>query len=215
MKRRGLLKALAAAPAAAPLLGQQAPPANNLPRPGAPVPADATTPPAPFNRTPPAATELPKLETSTADEAGEMAPHFFTAVQFAALRKLSAVLMPAMNGAPGALEAKAAEFLDFLVSQSPQDRQALYRSGLDLLNAGGKKRYGKAFADLDDQQAGTLLGVLKEQWTYDPPADPLARFLWAAKADVRTATINSKEYAIAGVSGRRGAGMGLYWFALD
>ncbi len=216
MKRRRLLKALAAAPAAPALLAQQQ--QNNAPRPGSPAspPADATTPPAPLNRTPPAAAELPKLETATADEVGTVTPRFFTPVQFAALRKLSDVIMPRMGDNPGALDAAAPEFLDFLLSQSPAERQTLYRTGLDLLNTGARKRFNKAYADLSADQTGQLLAPLKEKWTYDPPADPLARFLWAAKTDIRTATTNSKEYALANSAGRRGgAGMGLYWFPLD
>ena len=43
-------------------------------------------------------------------------------------------------------EAKAAEFLDFLLSQSPADRQALYRAGLDRLQADARNRSGAAFA---------------------------------------------------------------------
>ena len=39
---------------------------------------------------------------------------------------------------------------------------------------------------------------LRAPWTYDAPADPLARFLAAAKQDVRTATVNSREYNAAG-----------------
>ena len=62
-------------------------------------------------------------------------PHFFTAQQFAALRKLSDLLHPPANSVPGALEAKAPEFLDFLLGQSSADRQQLYRIGLDGLNA--------------------------------------------------------------------------------
>ncbi|MDZ4798229.1 MAG: gluconate 2-dehydrogenase subunit 3 family protein [Bryobacteraceae bacterium] len=216
MKRRRLLKALAAVPAAPALLAQQQ--QNNTPRPSPQTtpPADATTPPAPYNRTPAAAVELPKLETSVADEAGIMTPRFFTPAQFAALRKLSEVIMPKIGEAPGALEASAPEFLDFLLSQSPSDRQTLYKTGLDLLNAGARKKFSKPYAELAADEAGTLLAPLKEKWTFDPPADPLARFLWAAKSDIRTATMNSKEYTVAASSGRRGGGgMGLYWASLD
>jgi hypothetical protein len=62
-----------------------------------------------------------------------------------------------------------------------------------------------------------LLAPLREPWTFDPPADPLTRFLRAAKQDVRAATMNSREYAAAaGSSGRRSAaGLGLYWLPLD
>src|SRR5437764_12473120 len=82
-------------------------------------------------------TALPKLETSTADSAAETLPHFFSTAQFAALRRLSDMLQPALNGAPGALDAKAAEFLDFLIGESPADRQQLYRDGLDALHQAG------------------------------------------------------------------------------
>lgn len=220
MKRRRFVKALAATPAAPVLLAQQTAPANNSPRPSssAPPPADATQPPAPFNRTPPAATDLPKLEYSVPDDVGEMQPKFFNAAQFAALKKLSDVLMPSIGDAPGALDAKAPEFLDFLLSESPTDRQQLYRAGLDALNGAARKKFNKAFADVDATQAGTLLAPLREPWTYDPPADPLARFLRSAKQDVRAATSNSREYvvAVAESSGRRGAGgVGLYWSPLD
>src|SRR5689334_18500675 len=138
MKRRRLLKALAVAPAAPALLAQQ-PPSQR------PTPTDPTTPPAPLNRTPPAAAELPKLETAIADEVGTIPQRYFTAAQFATLRKLSDVMMPRIGDLPGALDVSAPEFLDFLLSQSPADRQNLYKTGLDLLNTGARKSFTKPF----------------------------------------------------------------------
>ena len=197
MKRRRFFQTLAAAPAATALLGQQ---------PAAPPPA-ARQP----------ASEDAKLETSTADQVADGVPHFFSGPQFAALRKLSGILMPAINGAPGALEAKAPEFLDFLIGESPADRQQVYTAGLDALNAQAAKRYQKPFAELDGGQADAVLAPLRQPWTYLPPADPLAHFLMVAKADVRTATVNSREYNTAGASGggRRMGGTGLYWYPID
>ncbi len=143
-------------------------------------------------------------------------PHFFTPQQFAALRKLSDILMPAANGAPGALDAKAPEFLDFLIGHSPADRQNTYRAGLDALNAQANQRFKKPFAELDAADADAVLAPLREPWTYDPPADALARFLREAKQDVRTAAMNSREYsAHAPAAGRRFGGNGLYWYPLD
>jgi Gluconate 2-dehydrogenase subunit 3 len=161
--------------------------------------------------------EPPKLETSVADAVGEMAPRFFNLQQFAALQKLGDILMPPLNGAPGSSEAHAAEFLDFLIGESPADRQQLYRAGLDALNTAAHSRFNKPFAETDASQAAELLSPLRAPWTFDPPADPLARFLREAKADVRTATLNSREYVAAGSSsGRRGfGGQGLYWYPLD
>ena len=156
-------------------------------------------------------TSLPKLETSTADTAAETLPHFFTAQQLAALRKLSDILQPAVQAAAGALEAKAPEFLDFLIGESPADRQALYRDGLDALNRAG-------FLEADSAKAAAILAPLRAPWTYDLPSDPLARFLRAAKQDVHTATVNSREYNTAGAASggsRRFGAQGLYWLPLD
>jgi hypothetical protein len=120
------------------------------------------------------------------------------------------------DGTPGALEAKAPEFLDFLLSQSAADRQQLYRNGLDGLNTQAKKRFNKLFADVDPGQADTLLAPLRDPWTYDTPPDPVAAMLRAAKDDVRRATANSREWSLAAVAGRtRGGGGGLYWLPID
>jgi Gluconate 2-dehydrogenase subunit 3 len=191
MKRRKFIQTMAAAPALA-------------------VPATA----APAQQNPQArqAPEITKLETSISDVAAAYTPKFFTTLQFSALRKLSAILMPALGNNPGALEAEAPEFLDFLIGQSPAERQQIYRAGLDILNAQAMKQFKKNFADVDETQANTLLAPLRIAWTYNPPTEPLARFLRDAKADVRTATMNSREWNTAG--GKR-TGVGQYWYPID
>ena len=103
-----------------------------------------------------------------------------------------------------------------LISVSPVERQQLYRNGLDALNAQATRRFNKSFADTDAAQASELLAPLRQAWTYNPPADPLARFLRAANQDVRTATINSREYSAASVAaGRRASGIGQYWYTIE
>ncbi len=159
--------------------------------------------------------EAVKLEIASLDVAGATTPRFFTAAQFVALSKLCDILMPALNGMPGALETDAPAFLDFLISKSPIERQQLYRTGLDTLNANAQRQFKKPFAELDATQASSLLAPLREAWTYVPPTDAFARFLREAKADVRTATINSRAYATAGAAGRRGGGTGQYWYPID
>jgi hypothetical protein len=184
MKRRKFFHTLAALPAASALHAQQA---------GA------------------SPDDLPKLEPSVPDGAADPVPHFFTAAQFATLRKTSDIIIPPVNGSPGALTAGAAEFLDFLIGDSDAERRHVYRAGLDGLNAQAQKRFNKPFADLDNAQADLLLAPLGQPWTFDEPDDPVARFLRTAKADVRTATMNSREYG----AGRRFVGSGLYWYPLD
>jgi hypothetical protein len=193
MKRRRFLQALAVAPSAPALLAQQgAQPAKV----GAPV------------------NDVP-LRYASSDDAAATVPQFFNAQHFAALRKLSDLLMPAMS-TPGALDAQTPEFLDFLLSQSAPERQQLYRNGLDGLNAQSKKRFNKLFAEVDAGQAEALLAPLREPWTYEAPAEPVAAFLRAAKEDVRRATLNSREWNLASAAGRaRGGGGGLYWLPID
>ncbi|HMX29527.1 MAG TPA: gluconate 2-dehydrogenase subunit 3 family protein, partial [Blastocatellia bacterium] len=82
-----------------------------------------------------AAQETPKLETASLDAAAETTPKYFSAAQFAALKKFSNIILPPLNGMPGALDAGAPEFLDFHISKSPADRQQIYKGGLDTLNA--------------------------------------------------------------------------------
>ncbi|MEP7367517.1 MAG: gluconate 2-dehydrogenase subunit 3 family protein [Acidobacteriota bacterium] len=197
MKRRNLMKAVLAAPAVPALFSQATVQAQG--------PLPAATP-----------NDAPDWQPSIGDDIGATKTRFFTEPQLNALRQLSAIVLPSINGQPSAIDAGAPEFLDFLVGASPAPRQQLYRNGLDLLNEGAKKKFGKSFGDIETAQAETLLAPLKQPWTYEAPADPLAHFLREAKADIRTATMNSHEYAaVASRGSRRSGGLGLYWYPLD
>jgi len=201
MKRRRFIKALAAAPAVPKLVAQQpAPPQSGR---GAARPA----------------MEIAPLPLTEAGEIADPVARFFTPTQFAALRKLSGILVPPVAGNIGALDCDAPEFIDFLVSASPTDRQQLYRNGLDALNLQARSKFAEPFADLDAQQADTILQHLMATvaWAYDPPKDPVKHFIFQAHQDIRTATRNSIEASTAGAnSGRRGlAGAGLYWNPVD
>ena len=164
-----------------------------------------------------AASVAPKLTNSTADSDAETTPRFFTPAQFAALRRLGALFMPGRKGMPGALAAGAPEFVDFLVGASSADRQQLYRNGLDTFNARAKKQYGKPFAELDDKQADTILRplIVTIAWVLDRPTDPLEHFVAQVHDDIRTATVNSQEYAEAAAAlntGRRARNTGVDTF---
>ena len=197
MKRRRFIQALAAAPAAPALLAQQPP---------APAAAEGA----------PAAPESAPLDFSIPEEGADPILKFFNARQFAALKRMCDVLMPAGPGVPGALEARVPEFLDFLIGEAPVPRQQLWLSGLDALESQSQTRFRKAFADTDAAQADALFAPLRQPWAYELPDDPVARLLAAAKQDVRTATYNSFERNLAANGGvRRRGGGGLYWLAVE
>jgi hypothetical protein len=191
MKRRSVLRSLLAVPSIAALPSE--------------APAQDVRPP-----------ETPNIATSETDAASEPILKTFDKAQFSALRKLSEILMPASKDTPGALEAGAAEFLDFLIGVSPPDRVGLYKAGLDHLNTEAQQRYHQPFAEITAEQAGPILAPLHAPWSYRTPADAFAKFLLAAKADILTATVNSREYvSVAAQRGRRGGGVGQYWYPIE
>ena len=181
------------------------------------MPAVITGAPQAIAQTP--AAQAPKaLAATPADTIGDPTPRFFTAVQFATLRKLSETLLPPIGGNAGALDAGAPEFLDFLIGESPAPRQQLYRSGLDLLNARAIKQFNRPFAKLDAKEADSVIRpmLVTVAWAYDPPKDPGSHFVTTAHDDIRTATRNSRAWADAArAAGRRVAGPQLYWNQVD
>jgi len=163
----------------------------------------------------PATDEAFKIDLSAADAVADSRHKYFTPQQYATLTRLCDLLGPAHNGRPSATQAEAPQFLDFLLSQSPTERQVLYSQGLDQLDIDARLRRGKGFAELNDGEAGELLAPLKTKWTWKAPAEPLARFLREAKNDVLRATVNSKAYAEAGAGSRRASGVNTYWDVID
>ncbi len=219
MKRRRFLSAFAAAPAVTSLLSEEAaaqqaaPPAAAAGRAGRGAGGQGNG----GGRG--GSSEVPKIPVVEADEAGATVARYFSATQYAALRKLAGMLAPPLKGNIGALDCDAVEFLDFLISASPADRQQLYKGGLDGLNAAARKQFGKGFGELNNAQADAILKplVVPVAWVYDPPKDPLKHFIFEAHQDIRTATRNSLEATKAlANSGRRGfGGVGLYWNPID
>jgi Gluconate 2-dehydrogenase subunit 3 len=207
MKRRQAIRSILSLPAITtlPALAQQ--------------PTDKTKAPAqenmPPEMKPPPVEETPRLAMTAADAATPGTARFFNSRQLETLRRLADVLVPPVNGKPGASDASVPEFLDFLVSESPHDRQALYKAGLDHLDSEARRRFAKPFTGITAQQANDLLAPLQENWTFQGPPDPLGRFLQAAKEDVFRATVNSREWAAAGSQRRGSGGVGSYWYSME
>ncbi|MDR5725952.1 MAG: gluconate 2-dehydrogenase subunit 3 family protein [Terriglobia bacterium] len=161
--------------------------------------------------------QSPVIPATVPDAIATTEGHFFDARQMATLRKLGDILLPPLDGYPGSAQASAPEFIDFLISVSPAERQHMYRSGLDQLNADAEKRFAVPFADVNAEQADALLRPWLRVWMRDhPPAEPFAQFINLAHEDIRTATMNSQIWSIAATSaGERAPGIGLYWSPID
>ncbi len=242
MRRRDFVKAIVAVPVAArTMLGEQSEPPQ---RPGTTTvpqssgigatpqsPGAATSQASGTSAQPPAAATAPQevvrrqafgfkappITSVVPDAVAETEAHFFSDQQLATLRKLCEILMPPLNGYPGATQAGAPEFLDFLIGASPADRQQVYRSGLDRLNKEAKKQFGVPFAEVNATQADKLIRPFLVTWMSDhPPTEPYLHFMNVAHRDIRTATMNSQAWSVAATaSGERAPGMGLYWSPID
>jgi hypothetical protein len=181
MKRRSILKSIVAGPAAAQSLAlAQAP--RDVPVRGADDRASGEG----------------ELRFTSPEASGAPAPGFFTPRQLAALKDLCGRILPPAGEMPGAIEAGVAEFIDFLIRKSPNDRQQLYKDGLDRLAAEPK----------------ALDAAIGAKWGFYGPDDPFARFIHDAKLVIFQATMNSREWAAAG-HGRRAGGANYYWRAIE
>jgi len=219
MRRRDFVKGILAASAAAKAMSAQqgtAPAAGAAAKHVMPPAAPIAPGPVPWMR---GLMEIKPLDIATLvpDAVAQTNASFFTETQAATLHRLCDVMMPPMHGRPGALEAGAPAFVDFLIGASPRDRQQMYQEGLDWLESEAQAKFGAPFAKMDDDEAGTLIRPWLRAWMTDhPPTEQYARFVNLAHADIRTATINSEAWSDAGrAQGQGTAGVDLYWYPVD
>ncbi len=138
-----------------------------------------------------------EVVSTGAEAVASPALSFFNASEMEALYDLCKLILPALGGRPGAIEAGVPQFLDFLLSKSSKADQRLYRAGM------------AAWANTSRRTQ--LLKQFEQAWTYDTPADSALIFPRRLKDDVLRATFNSREW----LSGRRGGGTGYYWKPFD
>jgi hypothetical protein len=205
MLRRGFVRAIVSAIVAPKALFSQQAGKTALPPP-APVPWTLGLNP-----------KTPLPQTEAADTIAATDQRFFTAVQMATLVRLSDVLLPPLDNKPGAIQAQAPVFLDFLIGTSPAPRQKVYTEGLNWLETQSQSKFKKPFSQLDDTQTGSLLKPWLRTWMSDhPPTEPHANFINIAHDDIRTATLNSKQWSdTAPTSGDEAAPSGLYWYPIQ
>lgn len=174
-------------------------------------------PPAPVPWTLGLNSQTPIPVTEMADEIAASNLRFFTPLQMSTLTRLSDVLLPPLNGKPGAVEAKTPVFLDFLIGSSPTERQKVYTGGLDWLEEMAQQKYKTPFAKLDDAQAGEVIKPWLRTWMNDhPPTEAHADFLNIAHDDIRNATVNSKAWdEVPSVGAEPHTEESIYWSPIE
>jgi hypothetical protein len=157
--------------------------------------------------------ETPVPITELADEVAQLEPTFFTSHQMATLSRLCDILLPPIGNRPGALQAQTPLFLDFLIGASPSPRQKMYTGGLEWLNEQALVKFKVSFASLDNSQADAILKPWLRTWMSDhPPVELHADFINIAHSDIRSATINSKQWSdVPPIGAQERTAAGLYW----
>jgi hypothetical protein len=155
--------------------------------------------------------------TELADHVANAELTFFTPLQMRTLTRLSDVLLPPLNGKPGAVKAETPMFLDFLIGSSPEPHQKIYSGGLDWLEQSAQAKYKTAFAKLDDNEAGELIKPWLRTWMNDhAPAEPHADFINIAHDDIRSATVNSKAWnEVPSVGAEPSTEVDVYWLPIE
>lgn len=99
---------------------------------------------------------------------GPYKPKFLNDHEFATVRRLSELIMPADDVSPSAVEAGAPEFIDLLASGNPELGR-IYTGGLGWLDYEMKRRYGAPFVAAAAGQQTEVLDAIA--YRKDAPGD--------------------------------------------
>jgi hypothetical protein len=82
---------------------------------------------------------------------------FFTEEENRTVIEMSEHLIPADDSSPGARAAKVNEYIDLIVSESPDPTKQTWREGLAAINKMSRERFSKPFPDASAEQQIELL----------------------------------------------------------
>jgi len=85
-------------------------------------------------------------------------PQFFSSAEFPQIERLTELIIPS-DGTPGAREAGAAEFVDFMVAHDTEQQQPM-RTGLAWLQKQSSDKFKHSFLELSEVQQTALLEPL-------------------------------------------------------
>ena len=111
-------------------------------------------------------------------------PKSFTPVEFRTLERLTDLIIPVENGAPGALAAGCAAWIDLISSENDQLKK-IYRGGFAWVDAAMKTRGAASFADATAAQQTALLDQIAYRRNQSPELAPgIEFFAWVRRMTV-------------------------------
>jgi gluconate 2-dehydrogenase gamma chain len=111
-------------------------------------------------------------------------PRMLTAAEFRTLERLTDLIIPAENGAPGALAAGAAAWIDTISSEN-EELTRIYKQGLAWLDAAMKRRGAADFLSAPPAEQTALLDLVAYRRNASAELSPgIEFFTWVRRMTV-------------------------------
>jgi gluconate 2-dehydrogenase gamma chain len=138
--------------------------------------------------------------------AGVYKPKLFTSSEYATLRRLAELIMPADEKSKSAVDAGAPEFIDLLASSNPE-LGAIYTGGIAWLDRQMVERHGQRFVKATPEQQTAMLDLIAYRKNETPELGPgIVFFDWARKMVVDAYYTSPVGVRAIGYMGNRGMG---------
>ena len=131
-----------------------------------------------------AAEEVHHLAAEAQAAAGSYTPKSFTVAEFRALERLTDLIIPVENGAPGAVAAGCAAWIDLISSENDQLKK-IYKEGFTWMDSAMKTRGAASFVEATPPQQIALLDQIAYRRNESPELGPgIAFFAWVRRMTV-------------------------------
>ena len=139
---------------------------------------------------------------------GPYTPKSFSAPEFRTLERLTDLIIPVENGAPGALAAGCAAWIDMISSENNQLKK-IYKDGFAWVDGAMKTRGAASFVEATPEQQTALLDQIAFRRNQSPELGPgIEFFTWARRMTVDA--FYTSEIGIKDIDYRGNRPMGSY-----
>jgi hypothetical protein len=112
---------------------------------------------------PPVSEQTATASPDTRPTGAESASPFFTPAEHTLVEELAETIIPADSHSGGAKSAKVADYIEQIVGAGvDEQRQALWKEGLRLIDAMSQHRAGKSFVDASPEERIAVLTILSD-----------------------------------------------------
>jgi gluconate 2-dehydrogenase gamma chain len=139
---------------------------------------------------------------------GAYTPKSFSAAEYRTLERLTDLIIPVENGAPGALAAGAAAWIDLISSENDQLKK-IYKTGFAWIDAAAVRSGAASFVAATPEQQTALLDTIAYRRNQSPELNPgIEFFSWVRRMTVDA--FYTSEIGIKDIDYRGNSPLGAY-----